>query len=183
MRFVLVFHVTPYEVRAAVFVFAVGALAFFLLWSQPETPTTVETVPAPVSWHHGGEGFPPGWFPPGWPPTTTTTSTIPAEPPEVVAAGPAISAPQVRQPGEDSPPLGQGVGGTLETIRECESGGVYTTNTGNGYFGAYQADYGTWGGYGGYETADLAPPHVQDAWALELIAVRGMAPWPVCGQR
>ncbi len=32
----------------------------------------------------------------------------------------------------------------LAKLRQCESGGNYRTNTGNGYFGAYQFDRSTW---------------------------------------
>src|SRR5438132_5311587 len=50
-------------------------------------------------------------------------------------------------------------------LRACESGGRYNANTGNGYYGAYQYNLGTWGNYGGYARPDLAPPAVQDAKA------------------
>lgn len=68
------------------------------------------------------------------------------------------------------------------SLRNCESGGNYQDDTGNGYFGAYQADHGTWGGYGGYPNADDAPPAVQDEWARALYRLRGREPWPVCGK-
>jgi LysM repeat protein len=63
-------------------------------------------------------------------------------------------------------------------IRMRESGGNYAANTGNGYYGAYQYDIGTWNHYGGYARADLAPPAVQDAKAQETYARRGCSPWP-----
>lgn len=51
----------------------------------------------------------------------------------------------------------------LATLRNCESGGNYKTNTGNGFYGAYQFMAGTWDSLGtGYARADLAPPSVQD---------------------
>lgn len=51
----------------------------------------------------------------------------------------------------------------LATLRKCESGGNYKTNTGNGFYGAYQFMAGTWDSLGtGYARADLAPPSVQD---------------------
>lgn len=68
-------------------------------------------------------------------------------------------------------------------LRQCESGGNYAANTGNGYHGAYQADHGTWGGYGGYSEAHLAPPAVQDEWARALQARRGWQPWPACARK
>ena len=69
-----------------------------------------------------------------------------------------------------------------EALRNCESGGNYATNTGNGYYGAYQYDLSTWANYGGYARPDLAPPAVQDAKAQETFAARGSSPWPVCGR-
>jgi len=68
-------------------------------------------------------------------------------------------------------------------LRLCESGGAYNRNSGNGYYGAYQFDIGTWAGYGGYARADLAPPEVQDAKARETQAHRGWSPWPACARK
>jgi LysM repeat protein len=71
-----------------------------------------------------------------------------------------------------------GSGGIFARIRQRESGGNYATNTGNGYYGAYQYNIGTWGNYGGYARADLAPAAVQDAKAALTYAQRGCSPWP-----
>lgn len=71
-----------------------------------------------------------------------------------------------------------GSSGVFERIRMRESGGNYATNTGNGYYGAYQYDLGTWNNYGGYARADLAPAAVQDAKAAATYAQRGCSPWP-----
>jgi len=101
-----------------------------------------------------------------------------------MGAGPAPARAPRTSHEATSPPLGgRSAGGTLATIRQCESGGNYATNTGNGYYGAYQATLGAWGGYGGYARADLAPAGVQDRWAAELLASAGTAPWPTCGRR
>lgn len=52
----------------------------------------------------------------------------------------------------------------LLKLRQCESGGNYQINTGNGYYGAYQFSIPTWNHWNtGYARADLAPPEVQDA--------------------
>jgi LysM repeat protein len=71
-----------------------------------------------------------------------------------------------------------GSGGIFARIRQRESGGNYATNTGNGYYGAYQYDLRTWNNYAGYARPDLAPPAVQDAKAAETYAARGCSPWP-----
>ncbi|QQR51790.1 transglycosylase family protein [bacterium] len=68
-------------------------------------------------------------------------------------------------------------------LRKCESGNVYSRNSGNGYYGAYQYDIRTWAGYGGYARADLAPADVQDAKFLETFARRGWSPWPACSRK
>ena len=66
----------------------------------------------------------------------------------------------------------------LARLRSCE--GSYTSNTGNGYYGAYQFDKRTWGNYGGYELASDAPDYVQDEKAWQTYKARGWQPWPTC---
>ena len=72
---------------------------------------------------------------------------------------------------------------SMLALRQCEAGGSYTRNSGNGYYGAYQFDLRTWGGYGGYARADLAPASVQDAKFLDTFARRGWSPWPTCSHK
>lgn len=74
-------------------------------------------------------------------------------------------------------------GDVWEQLRMCEAGGNYARNSGNGYYGAYQFDIGTWGGYGGYARADLAPPAVQDEKARLTHNARGWYPWPACARK
>jgi hypothetical protein len=70
-----------------------------------------------------------------------------------------------------------------DDLAQCESGGNWSINTGNGYYGGLQFNYGTWHDYGGGEFA--AYPHQasreeQIVVAERLRAVRGYAPWPAC---
>lgn len=74
-------------------------------------------------------------------------------------------------------------GDAFAQLRYCEAGGDYTRNSGNGYFGAYQYNIGSWGNYGGFARADLAPPSVQDAKAQADQAARGWSPWPACARK
>jgi hypothetical protein len=70
-----------------------------------------------------------------------------------------------------------------DALAQCESGGNWTINTGNGYYGGLQFSLGTWNQYGGGEFA--AYPHQatreqQIVVAERLRAARGYAPWPSC---
>lgn len=73
-----------------------------------------------------------------------------------------------------------GVGQDLARLRACESSSNYATNTGNGFYGAYQFDVTTWQGLGYSGTASQASPATQDEAAVRLQGDRGWAPWPGC---
>jgi LysM repeat protein len=71
-----------------------------------------------------------------------------------------------------------GAGGLFASIRQKESGGNYAINTGNGYYGAYQFDLGTWQSVGGSGLPSNASPAEQDMRAQMLYERRGCSPWP-----
>lgn len=50
----------------------------------------------------------------------------------------------------------------LYKLRQCETGGNYQTNTGNGYYGAYQFSISTWQSLGYSGLPSNAAPNVQD---------------------
>jgi uncharacterized protein YabE (DUF348 family) len=71
-----------------------------------------------------------------------------------------------------------------DALAMCESGGNWHINTGNGFYGGLQFDYGTWLGSGGgvyAQRADLATREQQIAIGSKVYAARGSAPWPACG--
>lgn len=68
----------------------------------------------------------------------------------------------------------------LARIKACESGGIYNTNTGNGFYGAYQFTLSTWAGVGGTGYPHLASPEEQDLRAYILYTQHGPSHWPVC---
>ena len=80
------------------------------------------------------------------------------------------------------PPLNQNstLASDLAKIRDCESGGNYSDNTGNGYYGAYQFSESTWLGLGfsGYPNSN--PPSIQDQAAALLARRSGWGQWPTC---
>ena len=76
------------------------------------------------------------------------------------------------------------VGGDVwAKLRSCESGGRYTANTGNGFYGAYQFHPRTWRALGYPGLPSQAPPEVQDEAARKLQARSGWGQWPVCSRR
>lgn len=68
-------------------------------------------------------------------------------------------------------------------LRQCESGGNYAINTGNGYYGAYQFSAGTWRSLGLSGLPHQASPAEQDAAAARLQAQQGWRPWPGCSRK
>ncbi len=71
-------------------------------------------------------------------------------------------------------------------VAQCESGGNWAINTGNGYYGGLQFSSSTWLGHGGGEfapRADLASPAQQIAVAERVLTTQGPGAWPTCGKR
>ncbi|WP_462202763.1 transglycosylase family protein [Frankia sp. CcWB3] len=75
-----------------------------------------------------------------------------------------------------------GAATTWTGLRQCESGGDYTINTGNAYYGAYQFSASTWHGLGYSGLPHQAPRAVQDEAALKLARRSGFGQWPTCGR-
>lgn len=73
----------------------------------------------------------------------------------------------------------------LSKLRSCE--GSYTSNTGNGYYGAYQFNQNTWNASAPVEYVgqlpSSAPPSAQDEAAHNLYTRRGWQPWPACSNK
>jgi len=70
--------------------------------------------------------------------------------------------------------------GMWDRIAQCESGGNWSINTGNGYYGGLQFNSATWLGSGGGDfapRADLASRAEQITVANRLYAQRGLQPW------
>ncbi|WP_233190896.1 transglycosylase family protein [Brachybacterium sp. UMB0905] len=73
-----------------------------------------------------------------------------------------------------------------DRVAACESGGNWSINTGNGYYGGLQFSPSTWRSFGGTEYA----PNAHQATKAEQIAVakrtlqgQGPGAWPVCSVR
>ena len=75
---------------------------------------------------------------------------------------------------------------TWDALAQCEAGGNWAINTGNGYFGGVQFDQSTWERNGGLRyaaRADLATKEEQIAIAEVTRARQGWGAWPTCSAR
>ncbi|MFI2205642.1 transglycosylase family protein [Streptomyces sp. NPDC020192] len=86
-----------------------------------------------------------------------------------------------------APTAGHAASGTAwDRVAGCESGGNWSINTGNGYYGGLQFTQQTWAAYGGTAyapRADLAGRAEQIAVAESVLARQGPGAWPVCSVR
>ncbi|MFI5890455.1 transglycosylase family protein [Actinoplanes sp. NPDC051513] len=73
-----------------------------------------------------------------------------------------------------------------DAIAQCESGGNWSINTGNGFYGGLQFTRGTWKAYGGTKyasTANKASKAEQIRIAEKVLDGQGIGAWPVCGKK
>ncbi|BBX29574.1 resuscitation-promoting factor [Mycolicibacterium alvei] len=88
------------------------------------------------------------------------------------------------KPGTEVPPVSNG--GTWDALSQCEAGGNWAINTGNGFYGGVQFDQNTWERQGGLRyapRADLATREEQIAIATVTQARQGWGAWPTCSGR
>ncbi|MDP9999537.1 transglycosylase family protein [Pseudarthrobacter sulfonivorans] len=71
-------------------------------------------------------------------------------------------------------------GATWDALAQCESGGNWAINTGNGYSGGLQFSPTTWAAYGGTGSAADASREQQIAVAEQVQAGQGWGAWPSC---
>ncbi|WP_019202690.1 transglycosylase family protein [Tsukamurella sp. 1534] len=70
-----------------------------------------------------------------------------------------------------------------DAIAACESGGNWSTNTGNGYYGGLQFSPSTWQANGGSGMPHNASKAEQIRVAENILASQGIGAWPSCGGR
>jgi resuscitation-promoting factor RpfB len=92
--------------------------------------------------------------------------------------------PKIVRVGTKQPNVGDS--SAWDRIAKCESGGDWSINTGNGYYGGLQFDAQTWKAYGGTAYAplpDQASREQQIAIAQKVHDARGdYSAWPICGK-
>lgn len=68
-----------------------------------------------------------------------------------------------------------------DAIAECESGGNWAANTGNGFYGGLQFKQSTWTSHGGVGSPAHASREHQILVAERVLANQGIGAWPTCG--
>lgn len=71
-------------------------------------------------------------------------------------------------------------GGTWDALAQCESGGNWAINTGNGFSGGLQFTPSTWAAFGGTGAPESASREQQIAVAERVQAGQGWGAWPAC---
>ncbi|PTH86841.1 peptigoglycan-binding protein LysM [Streptomyces sp. A244] len=75
-------------------------------------------------------------------------------------------------------------GTTWDRVADCETGGAWSQNSGNGYYGGLQLSQDDWEKHGGLDYAaspDLASRSQQIAVAERILADQGAGAWRTCG--
>jgi hypothetical protein len=73
-------------------------------------------------------------------------------------------------------------GGDWDAVAQCESGGDWGADTGNGYYGGLQISAGTWNAHGGSGLPHNNSRDAQIQVAESILNSQGAGAWPTCGQ-
>jgi len=68
-----------------------------------------------------------------------------------------------------------------DAVAMCESGGNWSANTGNGFYGGLQFKPATWVANGGKGSPQDAPREEQIRVARNVLQSQGIGAWPKCG--
>ena len=81
--------------------------------------------------------------------------------------------------------LGSGVASATDwdAVAQCESGGKWNTQTGNGFGGGLQFTDSTWHAFGGKGQPENASKAQQIAVAEKVKGAQGMKAWPTCSKK
>jgi hypothetical protein len=69
-----------------------------------------------------------------------------------------------------------------DAVAQCESGGNWSINSGNGFYGGLQFSPATWTANGGTGLPSQAPREEQIRVAENVLRSQGLGAWPSCGQ-
>jgi LysM repeat protein len=93
-------------------------------------------------------------------------------------------APAETQSAAPAPAPASSGGGTVwDRLAECESGGNWSINTGNGYYGGLQFSQSSWSAAGGSGNPANASRAEQIRVAESLLQMQGWGAWPSCSSQ
>ncbi len=72
---------------------------------------------------------------------------------------------------------------TWQRVAQCETGGNWSMNSGNGHYGGLQFTLSVWRGYGGTGMPHRNSKSQQIRIAEKVLRSQGPGVWPVCGRR
>ena len=134
--------------------------------------------PAPDAPPPGPDAPPPA--PVGFDPNMPPPPPAPDAPPPAPVG---FDAPPPPGPDAPPPPPVHAYSVNWDAIAQCESGGNWGINTGNGYQGGLQFTQSTWHANGGAGAANNASREEQIRVAENVLRTQGIRAWPVCGRR
>ena len=120
-------------------------------------------------------------------PTTTTTTTAPPPPPTTTTSAPPAPPP----PPAPEPAAATGASGyadpsnpaAWDRLAQCESGGNWHIDTGNGYYGGLQFSLSSWQAVGGTGYPHEHSRETQITMGQRLHAQGGWGHWPGCARK
>ena len=82
--------------------------------------------------------------------------------------------------GGSTPSASVASGSVWDRLAQCESGGNWSINTGNGYYGGLQFSLSSWQAVGGSGYPHEASRETQITMAIRLWEAQGWSAWPAC---
>jgi len=108
----------------------------------------------------------------------------PATPaPQPAPAPTPAPAPEPPAPAPEPPAPAVSNGSSWDRLAQCEAGGNWAINTGNGYYGGLQFSLSSWRAVGGTGYPHQASRETQIAMGERLRASQGWGAWPSCSRR
>ena len=119
------------------------------------------------------------------PPVATAQAPAVATPAPQAVAPQAYAAPVPAQPQTNvAPQASASTGGSVwDQLAQCESGGNWSINTGNGYYGGLQFSQSSWNAAGGSGSPANASREEQIRVAENLKSMQGWGAWPACSAK
>jgi LysM repeat protein len=175
------YTVRPGDSLSSIAAHAYGSTADWpaVWWANRKQISNPNMITAGQRLHLPASGHVPAWMARA----AVTAASDPVAPVSAPQAGPSAPVQADAPAPASSAPASSG-GANWSAIAACESGGNWSANTGNGFYGGLQFTEQTWLANGGGQyasSANLASQAQQIAVAQRVLGSQGIGAWPVCG--